>query len=168
MCILFKYVSEYLSAIASRRLTGTPYEKRCKISSKIEEDVQKIKETFKPLYSEFHNDNSISQVTDLLVAIANLLRLKSKDMIRLEISSLIRDYPGMPNEILFAIINARDDVTSNEAWELVNECMEAEKSKSNAILSRVYQMAKAERKTSQILMEMVPRFRRRVKISIAH
>lgn len=168
MCILLKYIAEYLTAIRSRRLTSKTYEQRCKIARKLLSDVGEINRTFRPVYEELTCDHNTPKLTEILVTIAEMFRLKDKGMLALETAAMIRKYPDVPVELLFGIIDARDDITSNESWDMVNDCMQmVEKQESDPVFAPLFQMSKVERKTSQILKSVMPRLKRRVKITMA-
>ncbi|VDD95413.1 unnamed protein product [Enterobius vermicularis] len=169
MCILFKYVAEYLTAIRSRRLTSTNYEKRCRISQHLLKDVQQIDHTFQPFYEDCAGDQNVPKLTVILKTIAEMLQLKDKGMLSLEAASVVHNYPDMPQELLFGIVDARDDITSSESWDLVDDCMKMmEKRKSDPVYAHLFQMSRAERKPSQILKDVVPRLKRRVRVTMAH
>ncbi|EJW78224.1 hypothetical protein WUBG_10866 [Wuchereria bancrofti] len=90
-------------------------------------------------------------------------------MLLLEIASLLRKYPEMTEEFLFTLTDIRDDVTSSESRALTEDCMKMIGKKENdPILTRLFQMAKGERKTAQMIKDVVPRIRRRVKLTIAN
>ncbi|KAK6104750.1 Exocyst complex component Sec6 family protein [Brugia pahangi] len=167
--IEFKIVAEYLNAIASRKLTCTEYQKRCAIAKCLQNDIEIINVTFNALFTQFNCINKTRNLTNVLYSIAEFITLRDKDMLLLEIASLLRKYPEMTEEFLFTLTDIRDDVTSSESRALTEDCMKMIGKKENdPILIRLFQMAKGERKTAQMIKDVVPRIRRRVKLTIAN
>uniref|UniRef100_A0A1I8ETW6 Uncharacterized protein n=1 Tax=Wuchereria bancrofti TaxID=6293 RepID=A0A1I8ETW6_WUCBA len=167
--IEFKIVAEYLNAIASRKLTCTEYQKRCAIAKCLQNDIEIINVTFNTLFAQFNYTNKTRNLTNVLYSIAEFITLRDKDMLLLEIASLLRKYPEMTEEFLFTLTDIRDDVTSSESRALTEDCMKMIGKKENdPILTRLFQMAKGERKTAQMIKDVVPRIRRRVKLTIAN
>lgn len=58
----------------------------------------------------------VPKLTVILKTIAEMLQLKDKGMLSLEAASVVHNYPDMPQELLFGIVDARDDITSSESW----------------------------------------------------
>lgn len=51
----------------------------------------------------------------LLTDIAQFISVKDKEMLSLEVALLLKKYPSIPKDYMFALINIRDDLTSNES-----------------------------------------------------
>ncbi|VDK89497.1 unnamed protein product [Litomosoides sigmodontis] len=168
-CIEFKTVAEYLNAVVSRKLTCTEYWKRCAIAECLQNDVEALNSTFNPLFAQLNYVNKGENLRNILHSIAEFITLRDKGMLLLEIASLLRKYPEMTQEFLFSLTDIRDDVTSSESRALTDDCMKIIGNKeSDPVMKRLFQMAKGERKTTQVIKDVVPRIRRRVKVSIAN
>ncbi|CAG9540428.1 unnamed protein product [Cercopithifilaria johnstoni] len=167
--IEFKIIAEYLNAIVSRKLTCTEYWKRCDIAECLQNDVKALNVTFNPLFAQFNYINKAKNLTDLLYSVSEFVKLRDKAMLSLELASLFRKYPEMTQEFLFTLTDIRDDVTSSESRALAEDCMKMIDTKeSDPVLKRLFQIARGERKTTQVIKDVVPRIRRRVKLSIAN
>uniref|UniRef100_A0A0R3RLS5 Exocyst complex component Sec6 n=1 Tax=Elaeophora elaphi TaxID=1147741 RepID=A0A0R3RLS5_9BILA len=167
--IEFKITAEYLNAIASRKLTCTEYRKRCAIAECLQNDIEALNKTFNPLFAQLNYVNKAENLTNVLHSVAEFITLRDKGMLLLEIASLLRKYPEMTQEFLFTLTDIRDDVTSSESRALTEDCMKMiGKKESDPVLKRLFQMAKGERKTTQVIKGVVPRIRRRVKVSITN
>ncbi|VDK78779.1 unnamed protein product [Onchocerca ochengi] len=127
------------------------------------ERIEILKEQFNDMLRMAKN------LTNVLNSIAEFIMLRDKGMLLLEIASLLRKYPEMTQEFLFTLTDIRDDVTSSESRALTEDCMKMIGKKENdPVLIQLFQMAKGERKTSQVIKDVVPRLRRRVRVSIAN
>ncbi|MCP9262321.1 Exocyst complex component 3 [Dirofilaria immitis] len=166
--IELKIVAEYLDIIASRKLTCTEYQKRCAIAKCLQNNIEALNATFNPLFAQF-NYKVGENLRNVLYSIAEFITLRDKGMLLLEIASLLRKYPEMTQEFLFALTDIRDDVTSSESRALTEDCMKMIGRKEiDPTLRQLFEMAKGERKTAQVIKDVVPRLRRRVKVSIAN
>ncbi|VDK39455.1 unnamed protein product [Gongylonema pulchrum] len=168
-CIELRIVAEYLNAIASRKITCTEFHKRCAVAKRLKNDAAAIMRTFDPLLSPLEvNGEEMETLPNVLHSMAEFISLRDKSMLPLEIASLLQKYPDITEDLLFSLIDARDDVTSTESRALTEECTKMiDKKRTDPELAKLFHMAKGERKTSQIIRDVVPRLRRRVKVSIA-
>ncbi|VDM97234.1 unnamed protein product, partial [Thelazia callipaeda] len=148
--------------------TVTQYRKRCIIAKCLHNDATAINLTFHSIFEKLNPNCETKNLTNLLCSIAEFIALRDRDMLSLEIVSILRKYPEMTQEFLFALIDIRDDVTSSESRALTEDCLKmVDNKKCDPTLTRLFQVTKGERKTSQIIRDVVPRLRRRVRASIA-
>ncbi|KHN84315.1 Exocyst complex component 3 [Toxocara canis] len=167
MCIEFKLIAEYLISIASRVITCSNYEKRCAIAKALKRDVLCINRTFQPIFQQHKCDENIADLANILLRVADFIGLRDKSMISLEATSFVRTYPDIHSEMLFALLDVRDDLSSSESRAMADECIRVAGGRNGEpLFARLFQMCKGERKTSQIIKDVVPRLRRRVRLSI--
>ncbi|MFH4973331.1 hypothetical protein AB6A40_000040 [Gnathostoma spinigerum] len=166
--IQLKFVAEYLAGIKNRKMTCINYNKRCSLAERLKSDVDTINETMVPLLKELNDDDEEPNPSDVLVSIADFIMLKDKNLVALEAASFAKTYPDISIELLFTIIDIRDDMTSTESRKIAEDVMKISKIReSNPMYAKLFEMAKKERKVSNIMKDVVPRLRRRVRYSIA-
>uniref|UniRef100_A0A9J2PTR4 Exocyst complex component Sec6 n=1 Tax=Ascaris lumbricoides TaxID=6252 RepID=A0A9J2PTR4_ASCLU len=163
-----RLIAEYISSIVNRELTCSNYEKRCLIAESLRRDANRINKTFQSIYQEQKCDENIADLSNILLRLADFISLNDKGMLSLEAASLIRDYPDMPSEVLFALIDIRDDMSSFESRALAEECVRlVDNRAAGGVFTKLLRLCKGERKKSQLIRDVVPRLRRKVKLSIA-
>ncbi|VDL69963.1 unnamed protein product [Nippostrongylus brasiliensis] len=119
MDLQFRIVGEYLKAIDSRRLTFTSYEERASAGSRMKSDSQRLEAMFQQLLDCGDINEPFSLVCSLISNCGEVISLRDKSLLTLEVTTFSRKYPNIPVELLSALLASRDDVSRSEA-RLVN------------------------------------------------
>ncbi|WKX93298.1 hypothetical protein Q1695_010944 [Nippostrongylus brasiliensis] len=121
MDLQFRIVGEYLKAIDSRRLTFTSYEERASAGSRMKADSQRLEAMFQQLLDCGDINEPFSLVCSLISNCGEVISLRDKSLLTLEVTTFSRKYPNIPVELLSALLASRDDVSRSEARQMAEE-----------------------------------------------
>uniref|UniRef100_A0A914Z5M5 Uncharacterized protein n=1 Tax=Panagrolaimus superbus TaxID=310955 RepID=A0A914Z5M5_9BILA len=107
--ILFKLASEYVLGIKDQKLAPSSSAERRKVVEKLREEFECIND----LFSQF-KENRGPNVPNFLQGITNIVACE-KDLLASETAELLELCCDIPVELLSALINYREDVSSEEA-----------------------------------------------------
>ncbi|XP_065658322.1 exocyst complex component 3 isoform X2 [Hydra vulgaris] len=113
-----RIILEYVRAVLSRRITFRNLDERKDAASQIKEEAKKISETISRISKvEISQDSPCS----ILNLIAEVLRLKSTDIVSLEISGLATKYPDFRADHALALLAVRGDMGRTECLQLISD-----------------------------------------------
>ncbi|RCN49296.1 hypothetical protein ANCCAN_04546, partial [Ancylostoma caninum] len=121
MDLQFRIVGEYLKAIDSRRLTFATYEERSAAGSRMKADAMRLEALFQQLRDTGDMSEPFSLVTSLIASCGDVISLRDKSLLTLEVTTFSRKYPNIPVELLAALLATRDDVSRSEARSMAEE-----------------------------------------------
>jgi len=105
---------EYLKSILGRKMKLNSPEERSKAGEKLLEEQQMLASLFNKLSAA----NTQFRSCDVLIPIAEVLKLQDKSMMALELSGLVSKYADATAEQLQAMLAVRGDFSTSEAKEL--------------------------------------------------
>ncbi|XP_078457874.1 exocyst complex component 3-like isoform X1 [Lampetra planeri] len=114
-----RLVSEFVRAAVQRRVSFKGCEERREAAEKMEWEARQLKQLFQKLS---HGPLSEDSLSDVIPALAELVRLKDTSMLCLEISGLLHKYPDVREEHIWAVLALRGDATRDMRLVLT-ECM---------------------------------------------
>ncbi|ETN81199.1 hypothetical protein NECAME_08679 [Necator americanus] len=123
MDLQFRIVGEYLKAIDSRRLTFATYEERSAAGSRMKADATRLETLFQQLLDTGDISEPFSLVTSLISSCGDVISLRDKSLLTLEVTTFSRKYPNIPLDLLAALLASRDDVSRSEAKSMAEEVM---------------------------------------------
>jgi len=140
--ILYRVVGEFIIAINSRRLIFSSYMERHLAAERLKADALEIERLFDALKIE--KDCPFPPVIPVLSALAEILILRDKSLLSLEIGSFVRKYPDVHAELLSSLMSARDDVGRTEAKMIAEEALNQKlpHSNGNEEMLKLFQMCK--------------------------
>lgn len=111
-----KVVTEYVRAILSRRIIFRNFEERKEGAAQILEEGKKLAEAFTRLAKlpDFENSPCV-----VLKSCAEVLRIKSTDVVSLEVSGLATTYPDFRSDHVLALLAVRGDMGRTESLQLI-------------------------------------------------
>ncbi|KRY71713.1 Exocyst complex component 3 [Trichinella pseudospiralis] len=116
MELQIRVVQEYMKAFEARRLTFQNYEERKAASDQLCKEAERMKELFSRLIKqEDDSSEEFETVTSVLLAVAEVMSLRDKSLLALEVSSFVQKYPNISVEQLSGLIQMREDVGRSEA-----------------------------------------------------
>ncbi|KRZ51740.1 Exocyst complex component 3 [Trichinella nativa] len=122
MELQIRVVQEYMKAFEARRLTFQNYEERKAASDQLCKEAERMKELFSRLIKqEDDSSEEFETVTSVLLAVAEVMSLRDKSLLALEVSSFVQKYPNISVEQLSGLIQMREDVGRSEARQLAQE-----------------------------------------------
>nr|CDJ80555.1 Exocyst complex component Sec6 domain containing protein [Haemonchus contortus] len=121
MDLQFRIVGEYLKAIDSRRLTFATYEERAAAGSRMKADAQRLEALFKQLIDTDDINEPFSLICSLISSCGEVISLRDKSLLTLEVTTFSRKYPNIPVDLLAALLASRDDVSRSEAKQMAEE-----------------------------------------------
>ncbi|VDP28353.1 unnamed protein product [Heligmosomoides polygyrus] len=121
MDLQFRIVGEYLKAIDSRRLTFTSYEERAAAGSRMKSDAQRLETLFRQLLDTGDINEPFSLICSLIASCGDVISLRDKSLLTLEVTTFSRKYPNIPVDLLAALLASRDDVSRSEAKQTAEE-----------------------------------------------
>jgi len=113
-----KIIVEYVQAILSRRITFREFEERRDGANQILEEGKKIAEAFNRLAGLPEFEESRCAV---LASIAEVLRLKSTDIVSLEVSGLANKYKHFRADHAMALLAVRGDMGRTDCLQLISD-----------------------------------------------
>lgn len=113
-----RIVLEYVTAVLSRRITFRDFEERKTGANQMLEEGKKIAEAFKKLAGlpEFENSSCA-----ILGSMAEVIRLKSTDIVSLEVSGLANNYKHFRADHALALLAVRGDMGRTECIQLITD-----------------------------------------------
>ncbi|KHJ75712.1 hypothetical protein OESDEN_24672 [Oesophagostomum dentatum] len=123
MDLQFRIVGEYLKAIDSRRLTFATYEERSAAGSRLKADSMRLEALFQQLLDTGDISEPFSLVTSIISSCGDVISLRDKSLLTLEVTTFSRKYPNIPLDLLAALLATRDDVSRSEAKSMAEEVM---------------------------------------------
>ncbi|KRZ70504.1 Exocyst complex component 3 [Trichinella papuae] len=122
MELQIRVVQEYMKAFEARRLTFQNYEERKAASDQLCKEAERMKELFNRLIKqEDDSSEEFETVTSVLLAVTEVMSLRDKSLLALEVSSFVQKYPNISVEQLSGLIQMREDVGRSEARQLAQE-----------------------------------------------
>ncbi|OUC44234.1 putative exocyst complex component Sec6 [Trichinella nativa] len=122
MELQIRVVQEYMKAFEARRLTFQNYEERKAASDQLCKEAERMKELFsRVIKQEDDSSEEFETVTSVLLAVAEVMSLRDKSLLALEVSSFVQKYPNISVEQLSGLIQMREDVGRSEARQLAQE-----------------------------------------------
>ncbi|PIO75775.1 hypothetical protein TELCIR_02160 [Teladorsagia circumcincta] len=115
MDLQFRIVGEYLKAIDTRRLTFASYEERAAAGSRLKADAQRLEALFSQLLDTGDINEPFSLISSLISSCGDVISLRDKSLLTLEVTTFSRKYPNIPVDLLAALLASRDDVSRSEA-----------------------------------------------------
>ncbi|EYC08519.1 hypothetical protein Y032_0065g3594 [Ancylostoma ceylanicum] len=123
MDLQFRIVGEYLKAIDSRRLTFATYEERAAAGSRMKADAVRLEALFQQLRDTEDISEPFTLVTSLIASCGDVLSLRDKSLLTLEVTTFSRKCPNIPKDLLAALLACRDDVSRSEAKSMAEDVM---------------------------------------------
>ncbi|VDD94641.1 unnamed protein product [Enterobius vermicularis] len=144
--IQYRIVGEFIVAIDSRRLSFSNYDERSEAARLLVKDAENIERSFSSLLDQ--NDLNFVDLTIILTSIADVLKLRDKSLLTLEVTSFVRKFPAIPVELLSGLLQMREDVGRVEAKSLAEETIGNAKfhPKDDVTFVKLFQMCKSDSK----------------------
>ena len=115
-----RVVIDYLKAVLGRRIKLSNNAERMKAGEKLLKEQQQLRVLFNKL-----SPSSVRSPCDVLIPIAEVLKLQDKSMILLELSSLVSKYQDATSEQMQALLAIRGDFSASEARKLAKDSVKA-------------------------------------------
>uniref|UniRef100_A0A914WGJ5 Exocyst complex component Sec6 n=1 Tax=Plectus sambesii TaxID=2011161 RepID=A0A914WGJ5_9BILA len=151
MCVLlmdlqYKVLGEYLKAIENRRITFANFDERNAAADRLKQEARRMESLFKTMTQGVNIE--FEYLMDVLPALADVLSLRDKGLLALEVSGLVRKFPDITVDHLSAIIQLREDTGRADARSLAEEIIQQNKyhPKGNAAFVKLFQSGKSEEK----------------------
>nr|XP_032833354.1 exocyst complex component 3 [Petromyzon marinus] len=99
-------VSEYVKALMQKRVAFKSYEERKEAAERMSREATQIKQLFLKLGSE-----EGEKPTDVIPALAEVLKLKDSSLVCLEVTGLANNFPDIREEHILVLLALRGDAT---------------------------------------------------------
>lgn len=113
-----KVCKSYMTAILSKRMTFSNYDERRATAEKIIKEADMINKLFARLNAE---SDMMAGVCDIIISLAEVLKVQDTEFLSLELSGMVRKYPDMTQDHLTALLSLREDMGRSDVKQLVSE-----------------------------------------------
>uniref|UniRef100_A0A914I8A8 Exocyst complex component 3 n=1 Tax=Globodera rostochiensis TaxID=31243 RepID=A0A914I8A8_GLORO len=141
--LLFKLISEFIIGLETRRLTFSKYEERHLAAERIKADAKRVEQQFATFFED--PDYPMPTISAVLLAVAEVLDLRDKTLLSLEVSTMMRKFPDIPAEFLTALLQIREDIGRSEAKNIAEEALNNTRyhSRGDPQVRRLFQLCKS-------------------------
>uniref|UniRef100_A0A0N5AZF8 Exocyst complex component Sec6 n=1 Tax=Syphacia muris TaxID=451379 RepID=A0A0N5AZF8_9BILA len=151
--IQYRVIGEFIIAIDNRRISFSSYEERSEAARLLNVNAEQIERVFSRLLDQ--NEVSFVDLTVILNAMADVLNLRDKSLLALEVTSFVRKFPAISVEILSGLLQMREDVGRSEARTMAEETINSTKfhPKDDGTFTKLFQMCKSDTKRTFAIEE---------------
>ncbi|VDP02931.1 unnamed protein product [Soboliphyme baturini] len=115
---------EYLKAFESRRLNFHNYGERLTAAEQLKQEADMLKNLFQRLMNKNADEveaSYIEYVSSILIAASDILSLRDKSLLALEVSSFVQKFPEVKVDQLTGIILCREDIGRSDGRQLAQD-----------------------------------------------
>lgn len=141
--IRLRIAKEFCKAILARKLLLKNFDERLAAAEKVVKEVNQLNALFSKLKKEDstkEREDDFDDVSplDSILDMVELLKMKDKSLIMLELSGFVKKYPDVKADNLVNLLSLRSDLDRNEVRDNIEQCLgEVSKIKRKTIFSLI-------------------------------
>uniref|UniRef100_A0A915LBU3 Exocyst complex component Sec6 n=1 Tax=Romanomermis culicivorax TaxID=13658 RepID=A0A915LBU3_ROMCU len=124
-----RIVREYVKGAESRRISFKDVDERRKCAEQLNNEADRIRIIFERLAKKAETNDQFEIITDVIPAMAEVVKLRDKSLLSLELSTFVRKFPDVTCDQLSGLLMMREDVNRLEAPRLAQEILDQNKFK---------------------------------------